>query len=238
VNLVLLQPEDFISGSGRARLRGRRLKHIREIHRAVPGDRLAVGLTDGLIGRGEIMAADDSSLELDVELEHEPPPPLPLRLVLALPRPKMLKRVLISAVSMGVKRIDLVNSFRVEKSFWGSPLLTAEKLREPVILGLEQARDTILPQIRLHKLFKPFVEDELPELIAGTTPLVAHPGRNAPLPDAVTDPATLAIGPEGGFIPYEIDQLQQCGFRVVSFGPRILRVETAVPALLSRFMKV
>jgi 16S rRNA (uracil1498-N3)-methyltransferase len=42
------------------------------------------------------------------------------------------------------------------------------------------------------------------------------------------------IGPEGGFIPYEVDKLRQAGCQPVSLGPRILRVETALTALLAR----
>jgi RsmE family RNA methyltransferase len=237
MNLVLLHPDDYCA-SRTVRLDGRRLQHVLAVHRAAPGDRLTVGLENGRIGTGTILALDSRRLEMAIALDREPPSALPLRLVLALPRPKMLKRVLQSAVSMGVKQLHLINSYRVEKSFWGSPLLTPEGLREPVVLGLEQARDTILPDIRLHKLFKPFVEDQLPALVSGSTPLVAHPGSPEPLPGAEAAPVTLAIGPEGGFIPYEIELLRHCGFRPVSFGPRILRVETAVPALLSRFMKI
>jgi 16S rRNA U1498 N3-methylase RsmE len=43
-----------------------------------------------------------------------------------------------------------------------------------------------------------------------------------------------AIGPEGGFIPYEIEKLIACGFRAVHIGNRILNIEAAVPSLLSR----
>jgi 16S rRNA (uracil1498-N3)-methyltransferase len=237
MNLVLLCQDDFLDART-VRLSGRRLRHVLEVHRAAPGDRLTVGLENGQIGQGLILALGSDRLELQIDLDSDPPPALPLRLVLALPRPKMLKRVLQSAVSLGVKQLHLINSYRVEKSFWGSPLLTPAGLREPVVLGLEQARDTVLPEVTLHKLFKPFVEDQLPELARGTTPLVAHPGSPEPLPGAEAAPVTLAIGPEGGFIPYEIELLRQCGFRPVSFGPRILRVETAVPALLSRFMQI
>jgi RsmE family RNA methyltransferase len=47
-------------------------------------------------------------------------------------------------------------------------------------------------------------------------------------------PISLAIGPEGGFIPYEIDKLNEVGFKTVHLGQRILRVETAIPAFISR----
>jgi len=236
MNLILLVPNDF-TAPDRVRLTGRRLQHISKVQRAAVGKQLVVGMLNGNIGRGDITALDRDALEMQVSLDSEPPPPLELTLLLALPRPKMLRRVLISAVSMGVKRLWLINSYRVEKSFWDSPLLSPQKLDEPVVLGLEQARDTVLPVIHQRKLFKPFVEDELPALIEGTRPLVAHPLADTPCPASCPEPATLAIGPEGGFIPYEIDKLRECGFQPVSFGERILRVETAVPALLSRFMK-
>ncbi|HAB91342.1 MAG TPA: 16S rRNA (uracil(1498)-N(3))-methyltransferase, partial [Pseudomonas sp.] len=100
--------------------------------------------------------------------------------------------------------------------------------------GLEQARDTVLPEIILAKRFKPFVEDELPAMAANTRGLIAHPGDYPECPRALSEPVTLAIGPEGGWIPYEVELLSQAGLNPVQLGERILRVETAVPALLAR----
>jgi RsmE family RNA methyltransferase len=122
----------------------------------------------------------------------------------------------------------------VEKSYWQSPVLDSDALQEQLVLGLEQARDTMLPEALLRPLFKPFVEDELPGLIKGSLPLVAHPVASVLCPRDVKSAVTLAIGPEGGFIPYEIEKLVACGFTVVQMGERILSVETAVPALISR----
>lgn len=122
----------------------------------------------------------------------------------------------------------------MEKSFWQTPFLQPEAIREQLILGLEQARDSVLPQIVIEKRFKPFVEDRLPQLAEGTLGLVGHPGDFPACPRAVEQPVTLAIGPEGGWIPYEVDLLRQSGLQPVQLGERILRVETAVTALLAR----
>jgi RsmE family RNA methyltransferase len=204
------------------------------VHRAAVGDALVVGKLNGRIGTGEVTRLDDTALEMRVALDREPPPPLPVTLVLALPRPKVLNRVVASATSLGVKRIALVNAWRVEKSYWKSPKLSDENLLLQRVLGLEQAKDTILPSIELHRLFRPFVENELPAVANGTLAIVAHPLGARACPRGVTSPVTLAIGPEGGFIAPEIASLERAGFESVTLGERILRVETAVAALLAR----
>ena len=237
MNLILLYQDDFIA-ENRVRLTGRRLEHIRTVHRGGPDTQLRVGLLNGEIGHGSITRSDMESVELITSLDQPPPEILPVTLLLALPRPKMLKRVLQSATSLGVKQIYLINSFRVEKSFWSSPILEPDKLQEQLLLGLEQARDTILPAVHLRQRFKPFVEDELPELCRGSRALVAHPTSEKVALLEPNLPTTLAIGPEGGFIPYEIDKFGACGFVPFSLGDRILRVETAVPVLLSKMVSL
>ncbi|MDX2495472.1 MAG: 16S rRNA (uracil(1498)-N(3))-methyltransferase [Desulfuromusa sp.] len=235
MNLILLEEEDFVADH-RVHLLGRRRDHILNVHRAVVGDELRVGLLNGLVGRGKILSVTDQGLEIEVVLDQQPPEPLSVTLLLALPRPKMLRRILQSVSSLGVKKIFLINSYRVDKSFWGSPLLQPEKLQEQLILGLEQGCDTVLPEIQLCPRFKPFVEDQLPDIVRGTTAYVAHPGAELAFTSHLNQSSTLAIGPEGGFIPYEVEKLQDCGFIPISLGERILRVETAVPVLLSRFI--
>ena len=137
---------------------------------------------------------------------------------------------------MGIKRMFLINAWRVEKSYWKSPKVA--QLRAPAILGLEQARDTVMPQIELRRVFRPFVEQELPSISANTLALVAHPAAADACPRDVRQPVTLAIGPEGGFIAEEIASLERVGFRAVHFGARILRVETAMAALVARLVNL
>nr|WP_218572819.1 16S rRNA (uracil(1498)-N(3))-methyltransferase [Pseudomonas sp. R-28-1W-6] len=231
--MLLLEDADFVAAD-RVVLAGRRLKHLQEVHRAAVGDSLRVGRLGGLMGSGTLLELSEQHATLQLSLDLPPPAKLPLTLLLALPRPKMLKRVLQTVSAMGVPRLILLNSYRVEKSFWQTPFLEPEALREQLILGLEQARDTVLPEVIIEKRFKPFVEDQLPGIAAGSLGLVGHPGDFPACPRAVEQPVTLAIGPEGGWIPYEVDKLREAGLQPVQLGERILRVETAVPALLAR----
>ena len=136
-----------------------------------------------------------------------------------------------ATAAMGVKRLVLLGSYRVEKSYWGSPLLEPAALREELLLGLEQGRDTRLPAVELHRFFKPFVEDRL-DAWAPAGRLLADPHATATLEALPRPPAraaAVAIGPEGGWTPYEAAELERRGFQPFSLGPRPLRVDQAVP---------
>lgn len=234
MNVILLSPEDLLAVNRACIKNPRQLEHIKQVHSAAVGDQLKVGLINGNLGSGVITEFNDDSIFLDIDLQLSPPSALPLTLVLGLPRPKMMRRILQTVATLGVKQLHLINSYRVEKSYWQTPFLEAESIRDQLILGLEQGCDTRLPEVHLHKRFKPFVEDELPAIIAGTRALVAHPYTEIACPCQIDYSLTLAVGPEGGFIPYEIDLLEKCGFEAVHLGERIMRVETAVPFLLGR----
>jgi RsmE family RNA methyltransferase len=233
MNLILLFPDDF-TAPDRVLLDGRRAAHVREVHRAAVGSTLRVGLVNDRIGFGTVTGLAENQVELEVRLTQPAPAPLPLTLLLALPRPKALKRVLQSVATLGIKHLILVNSARVEKSYWHSPLVAPDTIRAQLVLGLEQACDTVLPAVLLRQRFKPFVEDESVTLVAGRTALLAHPAAEERCPRAVQQPVVLAVGPEGGFVPYEIDLLAAQGFHAVSLGPRRLRVEQVIPALAGR----
>ena len=235
MNLILLAPDD-IRHERLACLRDpRRLRHLNEVHRVRVGDTLSLGVAGGGIGRGELtrLTATEAHFTLD-GLDTRPPPPLPVHLVLALPRPRMLARSLEHVTAMGVKQITLLHTQRVEKSYWQSPELSPEKIQHHLMLGLEQARDTLFPEVNLAKGFRPFIEERLPTLLTGRRGLVAHPGMPQACPTGLTEPSVLLIGPEGGFIPYEVERLQDAGCEGIHLGSRILRVETAVVALLAR----
>ena len=228
MNLLLLEPEE-LGRDGTARLRGRRARHVHEVLGAAPGARIRAGVVGGKMGEAEVLSAGEDELILSARLDQEPPPPAPLQLLLALPRPKILRRVLQAATSLGVKRVVLCGSYRVERSYFGSPALAPEALRAELLLGLEQGRDTLLPEVQVRRLFKPLVEDELSSLLPAPRRLLANPHASGPLPvPPGTGEVVLAIGPEGGFTTYETGLLQAHGFQPFSLGARVLRVDTAV----------
>lgn len=243
MNLLLLEAAEIRrdgnapATGGEVLLSGRRAGHLIDVLRVAPGDTVRLGVIGGPRGRGRVLEAANGSARLALELDARPPLPPPTELILALPRPIMLQRVLKQAATMGLRRLHLIRSNRVERSFFGSPVLRPGRMRELLLEGMEQARDTWLPEARIHPLFRPFMEDALPGL-AGRR-LVAHPDAKATLPEvfarpAADEPVLLAVGPEGGWTDHEVESFVRAGFAAFSMGERILHVDTAVVALMAQ----
>jgi RsmE family RNA methyltransferase len=220
--------------TGRARLGGRRRRHAQEILRAKVGDRLRVGVVGGQIGEGQIVALDEEAIELALCLDEAPPAKRAFELVLALPRMPVFRRLLSTVASLGVERILVVATARTEKSFWQSRDVAEDAIRERLLLGLEQARDTILPPVELHRHFESLVETVLRPRLVSRRGILAHPGAASPCPHRVSESVTLFVGPEGGLLDEEVERLASIGFEPVHLGPRILRVEPVVPLLVGR----
>ncbi|WP_101757716.1 16S rRNA (uracil(1498)-N(3))-methyltransferase [Oceanicoccus sp. KOV_DT_Chl] len=215
-------------------LRDQRHHQILNIHGSQVGDSVKVGELNGLIGSGIIEAIDQHAVTLAVDLYQTPPVKLPLTIILALPRPKMIRRIFRTVAELGVTQLIIINSYKVEKSFWQSPAINEDKVRQYLIDGLQQSKDTVLPGIAFKPRFKPFVEDELPAIIKGTKALLAHPATGQHCPHQLDEAVTLAIGPEGGFTEYEAEKLLAIGFEGIHLGERILKVENALTTLVAK----
>ncbi|MFT4997195.1 MAG: 16S rRNA (uracil1498-N3)-methyltransferase [Chitinophagales bacterium] len=233
MNLVLLFDDDFISDN-KVRLSGRRHQQIFSIHKSTLGDTVKVGKLNATMGTGIITTLTAEFVDLAIELKQTPPAPIPMRLITALARPPMMRRIFSGAAEFGIKDIIVINTSRVEKSFWQSPSLAEEKINELLYLGLEQAKDTIMPKVTFYKRFRPFVEDDLPALLTNTKALIAHPESATDCPHGLTEHVTLAVGPEGGFVSFEVDQFLAAGFKAINIGPRIYKVENAISFLTAK----
>lgn len=232
MNIVLLEPEDTQSEIWSIHSK-RQLQHLREHLDITVGQNLKVGIRNGARYVTEIISIDEQKVGVRPILKEAVPAKLPVHLIVALPRPKVLRRLIMDSVTLGVEKISLIHSYRVDKSYWQTPFL--QQIDNYVTLGLEQAGDTIVPEIQMYKRFKPFVEDVLPTLISETSPAyVAHPYADESMPNGIDHACSIVVGPEGGFIPYEVDLLTKNGCQAVSLGNRILRTETSISYILGR----
>ncbi|NNH87318.1 16S rRNA (uracil(1498)-N(3))-methyltransferase [Acinetobacter terrae] len=232
MNIVLLDPCQTESEIWSITSK-RQLEHLKQHINVQVGDTLKVGIREGKRYLTEVVELMEQAVKLKPIQIESVPEKLPVTLIVAMPRPKVLRRLIMDSVTLGVEKIILLHSYRVDKSYWQTPFL--QQLDQYVTLGLEQAGDTIAPKIEIYKRFKPFVEDVLPGLITTDCPAyVAHPYADMKMPFAIDHPCTIVIGPEGGFIPYEVDLLIKNGCQAVSLGNRIIRTETVIPYVLGR----
>ena len=234
MNIILLSRTDCWRADDCVILRDRRADHIRGVLRARVGDVLRVGLIDGLSGQAVVIALDSEAVTLRVALADAPPKRHRFDIVLALPRPKMLRRILRTVAEFGVSNLHLINTARVDKSFWQTPLLEPPQVQEALQAGMERSRDTVSPRVHQHRLFRPFVEDRLVEICAGRPCWIAQMGAPKALLDTPAEQALVMIGPEGGFVPFELDLAQAVIAEPVHLGERLLSVDTALTAVLAQ----
>jgi RsmE family RNA methyltransferase len=235
LNLLLLEPSE-VDATGRVRLHGTRARHLLQVLKVAEGQAVRAGLVDGGIGQGRVIALDDQSVTLECAFGDTPPRP-PVDLLLAVPRPKVLRRLWAQLAALGVGRIILTNAARVERNYFDTHVLDALTYRPLFIEGLQQARDTRVPLVSVHRQFRILVEDELDALSPDTQRIVADPaGATSAAAALERDSAArvlLAVGPEGGWNTFELDLLRAHGFTTIGLGPRTLRADTACLALLA-----
>ncbi len=236
MNLLLLFEDDRVDGTT-FRVSGKRAQHVRQVLGAAPGRELRVGMLEGPFGTGRVLTATEDVAELECSFEGEPPPRPLVDLVLAVPRPKSLRKLLPEIAAMGVDRLVLLRTWRVARPYLTARVLDPAAYRPLLHDGMMQGRTTREPRVSVEPLFKPWVEDRAPALVDGALGLVAHPPAPRPLAGvrvAAAQRVALAVGPEGGFLPYEVEALERAGFAPVTMGERTLRVETACVALLAQ----
>lgn len=227
MNCILIELAE-LQQERRVFLSGPRLQHIQRVLKKGLGDSLRIGLVNGPLGRAEIVDLDEQRAELACEWDQVPPVP-PHELLLAMPRPKVLRRLWAQFASLGLRRIHLVNAQRVERYYWDSHVVQPETYRPLLLEGLQQSVDTHVPEVLIHRAFRPFVEDQLPDMRR----LCLDPSGSKPLAPAAL-PTLLAIGPEGGWVDFERELLARQHFEMRQLGGRILRSDTACIVALAR----
>lgn len=233
MNLLLFDPAELTGDT--LTLADRRAHHLRTVLGVRIGDSVRAGEVGGRTGSAQILADEGSAYTLRVTLDGPPSQPLEVDLVLAVPRPKVITRTLEIAASFAVRSIDLTNAWKVDKAYLRSPRLDPQALALAARFGAEQGATTHIPQITVHDRLMALLDAKFPA--PGGLRLIAHPGA-PPLERAITrsEPTTLAIGPEGGWIDREVETFVARGFTPVSLGAPILRVEAAVASALGQLL--
>ena len=236
MNLILVDERERVDGHS-VTLSDARAAHLLNVLRVVPGQSVRVGVLNGPQGVATVESVLDGRVTLGCVFENEAPARPRVDVLLALPRPKVMRRLWAQLSALGVGQIILTNAERVERHYFDTHVLTEPLYRSLLIEGLQQARDTRLPAVSIHRQFRILVEDHLDGLFGEGIRVVADPSGSTSIGAALSDHRNrrvlIAIGPEGGWNTFELSLLEAHGFHRVGLGPRTLRVDTACTALLA-----
>jgi RsmE family RNA methyltransferase len=236
MNRILFQADEVAAG-GHVVLTDDRADHILTVLRSALHDTIRVGILNGPCGDGEIVALREDAVELACQFEATPPELPPIDLLLAMPRPKVMKRLWAPLASLGLGRIIITNAARVERNYFDTHWLDQRHYEPLLVEGLQQAGTTRLPGVTVTRRFRPLIEDQLDELCPDTKRLAAHPRDAAPLADELAanpeQRLLLAVGPEGGWVPFELELMRNAGFRTVSLPFGALRADVACISLIA-----
>jgi 16S rRNA (uracil1498-N3)-methyltransferase len=209
-------------------LAGPEAHHLLHVMRAAVGDE--VTLFDGRGGEYEakVIALRRSELELEVGPRREVDRELARRIVVgvALPKGDRQKWLVEKLTELGAARLVPLVTHRgtVKLHDRGE-----EKLERAVIEASKQCGRNVLMEVSPPTSLEEFLAT------AEGLRLVAHPGGEPiSATGELADTITIAIGPEGGFTDEEVAAADEHGWRRVSLGPAILRIETAALAMVAR----
>ncbi len=208
--------------------------HAANVLRMRVGDALI--LFDG--GGGEYSAHLESvdkkrvvvSVDSHVDLERESP--LAVTLVQAVSSRDRMDVTLQKAVELGVARIVPVMSQRSVVRLSGERAeQRVQHWQQVVISACEQCGRNQVPQVEALSPLVTYLERPSSDVIRWMlSPSAEHALRSLEKPQTEVQ---LLVGPEGGLTAEEERAAGDAGFTSVRIGPRILRTETAAPALLA-----
>ena len=216
-----------------AALTGDQAAHLAKVLRAEPGQVFDV-VAAGFLHRAEITSVAPDRVDFVLHEELESDHALPLELYVAVFKFDHFEWGLEKATELGVARITPVLARRTEKHLAQAAMKLVERWRKIAHEASQQSRRTSVPQVADPVSLKV----ALPSVQAGSRILLSETEQSATLAEALKDfrkgsTCALAIGPEGGWTPDEMDLFTQHAWTHVTLGPRILRAETAAIAAIA-----
>lgn len=206
--------------------------HLLHVLRAAPGDHVTLFDGSGCEFEAEVTAARRASVELRVLARHEVDRELPFPLEIAAPFPKGDRQrwMIEKAVELGVSTLVPLET---QRSLATSDRATGAAVQKLIRYVIEASKQC--GRNRLMKIAPPATWSQW---LASAEDVASHKWIAAPGGDRLTSgmPADgsavyATVGPEGGLSAAELDAAAAAGWRTVSLGDRILRVETAVLAI-------
>lgn len=209
--------------------------HVLRVLRLRVGDRFALFNGDGHDYHAVLRSAEKrgARAELVARETVETESPLAVTLAQGIARGDRMDWALQKATELGVACVVPLLCERTEVRLSGEREdKRLQHWRAVMASACEQCG-----RARLPALSPPTPPDHLPDVLApDSLRLLLDPQAASTLASLDIDaahPIALAVGPEGGFADHERERMLAGGFVPIRFGPRVLRTETAGPALLA-----
>lgn len=207
--------------------------YLRHVMRLGKGDAITVFNGSGGEYRASIagLSRGDASVRLEAFDDISRELPLAVHIVQSANKSEKIETVLQKCTELGAAGFQVVNSersqFKLPQAKRESRL---ERWRKIIVEAAEQSGRTRVPELTYR--------DSLAGLALQPQAYALHPDAQRSFAAirgylACAAGISLAVGPEGGFSERDLLRLQDMGFESISFGPRIMRTETAAPALLA-----
>lgn len=235
--------------SGTLSCDGAEFHHMIRVTRHQVGDTVRLFDGTGREADAKLTFVSRHAATLDVSRVETMPEETGSRLTLAVPLPKASRAgwLVEKAVELGVSRII---PLKTSRSVVDPRTSRLDALRQSVIAASKQCGRSRLMTISPVVEWAGFLKQEC----SGKAVVVAHPGGAPFTPSLIAESFAdllagtkqkkaeqslemlATIGPEGGFSVEEISLAATQGARLVSLGPRLLRVETATVMIASVFL--
>ncbi len=222
----------------RVSIDGEQAKYLRQVMRMQAGDGITVFNGQGGEYAAELtfLAKEGGECLLSEHVDVSRELPCQVHVIQAANRKEKIETVLQKATEMGAAGFQIVNSERATLSLPDNKReKRLERWQKIIIEAAEQCERTRVPTVDW--------KDKLAQVAQYGACFVLHP-RDAILWKDIRDQVsstqdiTLAVGPEGGWTNQELSFLQEKGFQSLTFGERVMRTETAAPALLAAIQAV
>jgi len=219
---------DEVSGN-RAALIGAHADHLARVLRVRVGQQFDIA-TGEAVRVGVVSAVSNSRVEFDLGKISANEWSLEATLVLAVFKFDRMEWAIEKCTELGVTRIIPLVSQRTESHLAAAAYKRVERWERIARQASEQSRRSNSPEIS-----EPVKLKEVLEISTGNRIVLSEAEQDLGLKDAFRppEPVTLAIGPEGGWTPGELDSFRDAGWAPVSLGKTILRAETAAVAALA-----
>jgi 16S rRNA (uracil1498-N3)-methyltransferase len=225
---------------GEFTLNGDEAHHMLTVVRVRNGEEVILFDGSGSIAHARLLNArrGEANLQVLSVEQADVEPARPLTVACALPRSVRMDFLVEKCCELGLGRLIPMVTRRSVVDPTERQQNHLQRWKRITIEAAKQCGRARLTEISAVLSFESVLLTRNPE----TRRMVASPGPDAvPLADfaaglAPNQPVMALVGPEGGFTPEELDLAKSTGCVPVSFGPRILRVETACVALTAFFL--